>query len=260
MADQAGTLPGLTPTRAALRRRGARVALMSLIAVAACGVLLLAGGRPTPAVSAIPAVPVPAKRLDAKRNGPEALLVRTMREINANRLDVALVEVDKMIDAYPNFRLAHLIKGDILLARARPLTTIGDVIGAPSDEIQDLRDEARARIARQEQRRPAGRVPRYLVQLTNEQRHAVVVDTSKSTLYVFENDDGKLRYLTDYYVSIGKNGIDKFREGDNKTPLGVYHVTNWLSPTQLASKYGKASGLYGAGALPLDYPNALDQR
>jgi murein L,D-transpeptidase YafK len=261
MADQTGAVPGLTATRiVGARGRRVRVALLTLAAAAGGGVFLLIDGSSTPAVSAIPAMPVPARHLETKGDGPEALLVRTMREINANRLDVALAEVDKMIDAYPNFRLAHLIKGDILLSRARPLTTLGDVIGAPSDEIQDLRDEARARIARQEQQRPAGRVPRYLVQLTNAQRHAVVVDTSKSTLYVFENDDGKLRYLSDYYVSIGKNGIDKFREGDNKTPLGVYHVTKWLSPAQLASKYGKASGLYGAGALPLDYPNTWDQR
>lgn len=260
MADQTGTVQGLMATRVDWRRRGARIALVTLMAAASCGVLLLVGGPSTPAVSAIPAMPVPAKHFDTKHNGPEALLARTMREINANRLDVALAEVDKMIDAYPNFRLAHLIKGDILLARARPLTTLGDVNGAPSDEIEDLRDEARARMARHQQQRPAGRVPRYLVQLTDKQRHAVVVDTSKSTLYVFENEDGKLRYLTDYYVSIGKAGIDKFREGDNKTPLGVYHVTSWLSPAQLASEYGKVSGLYGAGALPLNYPNTWDRR
>lgn len=250
----------MTATRVTWRRRGVRFALVTLVAAAACGALLVIGGRSKPAVSAIPAMPVPTTGVDSKRNGPEALLARTMREINANRLDGALSEVDKIIDAYPNFRLAHLIKGDILLARARPLTTLGNVIGVPSGEIEDLRDEARARIARHQHERPTARVPRYLVQLNDEQRHAFVVDTSKSTLYVFENDRGELRYVNDYYVSIGKNGIDKFREGDNKTPLGVYHVTRWFSPQQLASKYGKLSGLYGAGAFPIDYPNFWDRR
>jgi murein L,D-transpeptidase YafK len=247
-------------TQVAWRNRAVSVALVTLVAVAACGVLLVIGGHPKPAISAIPAMPGPSMSAKSKHNGPEALLARTMRDINANRLDGALTEVDRIIDAYPNFRLAHLIKGDILLARAQPITRFGNVIGAPSDEIADLRDEARARIARVEQERPTARVPRYLVQLNDEQRHAFVVDTSKSTLYVFENDDGKLRYVNDYYVSIGKNGIDKFREGDNKTPLGVYHVTRWLSPEQLASRYGKQSGLYGAGAFPLNYPNIWDRR
>ncbi len=240
--------------------RGVRFALIALAACASGVALLVIGGRSTSAVSAIPAMPVPTVSAKSKHNGPEALLARTMREINANQLDGALAEVDKIINTYPNFRLAHLIKGDILLARARPLTTIGNVTGAPSDEIEDLREEARARIARYQDERPKARVPRYLVQLNDEQRHAFVVDTSKSTLYVFENDGGELRYVNDYYVSIGKNGIDKFREGDNKTPLGVYRVTRWLSRDQLASQYGKASELYGAGAFPLDYPNTWDRR
>jgi len=141
----------MTARRATWGHRGARFALVTLLAAGACGTLLVIGGRPTPAVSAIPAMPVPAVTDETKRNGPEALLARTMREINANQLDGALAEVDKIIDAYPNFRLAHLIKGDILLARYQ-------------------------------QERPTARVPRYLVQLNDDQRHAFVVDTSKSTL------------------------------------------------------------------------------
>lgn len=241
------------------RRRALRVALLTLAAVVAVGAALMFGGRSDPAVSAIPAVAVPTGTA-SERDGPDALLVRTMREINANRLDGALAEVDRIIGAYPNFRLAHLIKGDILLARARPLTTLGDVNGVPVSEIEDLREEARVRIARYERRPPAHHVPRYLVQLNSEQRHAFVVDTSSSTLYVFKNDDGNLSYLEDFYVSIGKNGINKFREGDNRTPLGVYHITKWMPRERLVSEYGKQSELYGAGAFPLNYPNVWDRR
>lgn len=244
----------------AQRRRIGRLALLVLVVVGAFGLLLLGGGRPSPAVSAIPAVSAPAVDGELNRTGPEALLVRTMREIEEQRLDGALTEVDKIISAYPNFRLAHLIKGDILLARARPITTLGNVVGAPIDRVEDLREEARARIARYEGRPPAARVPRYLVQLNAEQQHAFVVDTSKSTLYVFKNQGGKVRYVNDFYVTIGKNGTDKFREGDNKTPLGVYHVTGWMPREKLLSKYGKLSDIYGDGAFPLDYPNAWDRR
>lgn len=260
MADQAGTIQGLTAVRGAQRRHAARLVLATLVLAAAGGAFLMIGGRSTPAVSAIPAVSAPAQGLRSSNKGPEALLVRTMREIDAQRLDGALVEVDKIISAYPNFRLAHLIKGDILLARARPLTTLGNAVGVPVDQIEDLRAEARARIARYEARPPAARVPRHLVQLSAEQRHAFVVDTSKSTLYVFENRGGEARYVDDFYVTIGKNGTDKFREGDNKTPLGVYHVTSWMPRKQLDSQYGKQSELYGIGAFPLDYPNVWDRR
>jgi murein L,D-transpeptidase YafK len=165
-----------------------------------------------------------------------------------------------MIRDYPNFRLAHLIRGDLLLARARPLTTVGDAFGAPADRLEDLRAEARARLARIKQPRPVGLVPRYVVQMQSEQRYALVVDTTRSTLYVFENRDGALRYVTDYYVSIGKNGIDKVREGDNRTPIGVYHVTGRLSRAKLDATYGKLAELYGVGALPINYPNEWDRR
>jgi murein L,D-transpeptidase YafK len=80
-----------------------------------------------------------------------------------------------------------------------------------------------------------------------------VVDTAKATLYVFENQAGTVRYLTDYYISIGKNGIDKVREGDKKTPLGVYHVTSSMPREKLAD-------LYGTGAFPINYPNEWDRK
>lgn len=261
MADNARTVQRLIASALPPRGRVARLALLTLAVGAVCAAVIFVGGRSEPAVSAIPAVPVPTAASGSGRNGPDALLVKTMREINANRLDGALAEVDRIIGAYPKFRLAHLIKGDILLARARPLTTLGDVNGVPLDQIEDLREEARMRIARYERTPPAAtHVPRYLVQLTPEQQHAFVVDTSTATLYVFRNQDGALRYVDDFYVSIGKNGINKAREGDNRTPLGVYHVTKWMSRAQLVSEYGKQSELYGVGALPLNYPNAWDRR
>jgi len=108
--------------------------------------------------------------------------------------------------------------------------------------------------------RPQELVPKYLVQLLPQQRHALVVDTATATLYVYENKDGVVRYLTDYYVSIGKEGMDKFREGDNKTPLGVYNVVGDISREVLERRYGPLAGQYGIGAFPINYPNDWDRR
>ena len=166
---------------------------------------------------------------------------------------MALVEVEKVLKAYPNFRLAHLIKGDLLLARAQPLKTMGDASGVPLDRVADFQEEARVRLARYEQERPLDRVPRYLVQLRPDQRYALVVDTSKSTLYLFENRSGVARYVADYYVSSGKNGIEKVSEGDKKTPVGVYHVTRSMPRKKLTD-------FYGTGAFPINYPNEWDRR
>jgi len=190
----------------------------------------------------------------------EALLVKTLAEISNKRMDNALTEIDKVIGAYPNFRLAHLIKGDLLLSRGRAISMMGNVTEVPQEQLDDLRDEARARMVRQHNERPKDQVPRYLVQMPPEQHHALVVDTAKSTLYVFENRDGEARYVADYYVTIGKQGMDKFREGDNKTPLGVYQVTGNMSREMLNNKYGKVAEQYGVGALPISYPNEWDRR
>jgi len=244
--------------RKLLDSRPLRYASATLLVAAVCAGALVMNGRSGQAVSAAPAVLAPS--FSGRHAGPEALLSRTLNEVGNRRLDAAASEIDKVIQGYPNFRLAHLIKGDLLLARAQPLTTVGNASGAPRDRLEELREEARARLARIQQQQPVGLVPRYLVQMQPGQRHALVVDTARATLYVFENHNGEARYVTDYYISIGKNGIDKFREGDNKTPLGVYHVTGRLSREKLNSTYGKLAEQYGVGALPISYPNEWDRR
>jgi len=183
----------------------------------------------------------------------EAMLVRTLTEIRHNRLDAALAEVEKVLHSYPNFRLAHLIKGDLLLSRSRPLRDIGEASNAPPARVEELRDEARVRLARYQLERPTDRVPKYLLQLNAAQKHAIVVDTRLSTLYVFENRGGTPHYVADYYISSGKNGSDKSKQGDKKTPLGVYHVTDNLPRARLTD-------FYGSGAFPINYPNEWDRR
>ena len=216
-----------------------------VFAAALCAAATIAGaGQPVQQLSRAQAAPAGVE--------PEVVLIKTLLAIKANQLDVALTEVEKVLQAYPNFRLANLIKGDLLMSRAHALKAMGGTSGA-ADRVADLRDEARARLARYQHERPVDRVPRYLVQLQPEQKHAIVVDTSKSTLYVFENDNGTARYLADYYISIGKNGFEKLREGDKKTPLGVYHVTSSMPREKLAD-------LYGTGAFPINYPNEWDRR
>ena len=240
--------------------RPARFAAATLLAFAAGGAALIMSSRTGEAVSAPPAVAAPRLNGAHSAPGPEALLYRTLGELSNERVDAAISEIDKVISAYPNFRLAHLIKGDLLLARSRPLATVGNATGAPRDQLEGLRDEARARLARIQHQRPVDLMPRYLLQMQPGQQQAFVVDTARSTLYVFENRNGEPRYVADYYISIGKEGHDKHREGDNKTPLGIYHVTGSLSREKLASTYGKLAEQYGAGALPISYPNEWDRR
>ena len=186
----------------------------------------------------------------------EPALSGVIEAIEANRHDLALQRVEKLIAAHPNFRLAHLIRGDLLLARTRPLQTFGNVVKTvPPEKVEDLRAEAlvRLRALRVGERPGSGRVPSGILQLHPGQRYALLVDSRHSRLYVFENAAGRPQYVADYYVSLGKRGVEKAREGDQKTPIGVYHVTANL-PRQ------KLTDFYGAGAYPINYPNQWDRR
>src|SRR3546814_18217342 len=51
---------------------------------------------------------------------------------------------------------------------------------------------------------------------------------------------------------MGKNGWGKQSAGDNRTPVGIYHITSWIDGSKLPP-------FYGAGAFPLNYPNLWAQ-
>ena len=185
--------------------------------------------------------------------GTEAQLVKSLQSINSNHLDLALNEVDSLLRATPNFKLAQLVKGDLLMAHAGVIDNFGSASNAPHEKIEDLRDEARVRLQRVMSQSDTKLRPRFLWQLDAQQKYALVVDTSRSTLFVYENVAGEPRYVTDFYITIGKLGTEKFSSGDQRTPIGVYFVSAELPRKQLAD-------MYGSGAYPLSYPNEWDRR
>ena len=185
--------------------------------------------------------------------GSEAQLVKSLQAINDNRLDIALNEVNSLLQVNPNFKLAQLVKGDLLMARAGAIDNFGSVANAPRGKIEDLRDEARVRLQRVLSQSEAKLKPRFLWKLDARQKYALVVDASRATLFVYENVNGEPRYVTDFYITLGKLGTDKASQGDQRTPIGVYFVTTELPRNKLAD-------FYGSGAYPLSYPNEFDRR
>ena len=184
---------------------------------------------------------------------PEVQLAKSLQALKNNRLDIALNEVDSLLRANPKFKLAQLVKGDLLMARAGEINSFGGAANAPRDKIADLRDEALVRMQRVQSQPPLKLAPRYLWKLDEQQKYALVVDTSRSTLYVYENVNGEPHYITDFYITIGKLGTEKVSEGDQRTPIGVYFVNAELPKNKLAD-------MYGSGAYPLSYPNEWDRK
>ena len=169
----------------------------------------------------------------------------------------ALEKAGKLAADRPNFQLAQLVYGDLLAARTRPLQSVGDMPGdiarAGATALGDLREEAQQRLASLKEKPPEGYVPSQFLKMAPQTRSAMAIDASRSRLYFFENTGSGLQLKADYYVSMGKAGISKSQEGDQRTPLGVYFVSSHLDRRTLTD-------FYGVGALTLNYPNMLDVR
>ena len=183
---------------------------------------------------------------------PEVMLIEVYKDLASDHLRVAQAKADELVEAYPNFRLGQLIRGDLLMMSTHVVTTFGDVPNGPEDKLKNLREEAVAHLNSLRERPDPNLIPRSVLQLRDDQKHVLIVDAARSRLYVYENLDGKLKFVNDYYVSQGKLGVNKIKAGDQKTPLGVYYITGRLSGARLPD-------FYGAGALPINYPNEWDK-
>lgn len=101
--------------------------------------------------------------------------------------------------------------------------------------------------------RASGRHPSNLFQLPPSVKNALVFNLEDNRMHVYEVDDGETRSIGDYFVAVGKQGIRKRREGDEKTPVGIYFVSSYIPGDSLPA-------IYGVGAFPISYPNAWDRR
>ena len=77
----------------------------------------------------------------------------------------------------------------------------------------------------------------------------IVVNKAQKTLQSFEYTGGALEQIFSQSVITGKSG-DKFKEGDLKTPVGVYDIREKFTPPD---------PFYGELAMSLSYPNVLDK-
>lgn len=189
--------------------------------------------------------------------GAEARLIAIYEMFGRGQARPALAKARDLVRDYPNFQLAQLVYGDLLAAQVPPTNALPDTAsiarmrGNPA--MSDLHEESKRRLQALRERPPPNTVPSQFLALSTRSRYAIAVDASRSRLYLFENTDKGLKLTADYYISVGKSGTDKLAEGDARTPLGVYYITSSLDPKSLKD-------FYGAGALPINYPNPYDAR
>ena len=198
----------------------------------------------------------PASSAKGSAAPAESRLIEIYRLIGQARQREALAQAETLVREHPNFQLAQLVYGDLLTSQTRPVRMLGDVppdtARAGASALAELREESQLRLKALREPPPPGMLPSQFLTLAPSSRHAIAIDVSRSRLYLFENSRAGLRLAGDFYVSIGKLGAEKQLEGDQRTPLGVYFITSNLDPKSLRD-------FYGVGALPINYPNALDQ-
>ena len=192
----------------------------------------------------------------APRDGQaEARLIEIYKLIGQAKTRPALAMAEKLVAEHPNFQLAQLVYGDLLTAQQRPVRVVGNMADtlaqANAPQLAELRQESLLRLQALQAKPLPGAVPAQFLSLSTKNKHAIAIDTTRARLYLFENTTEGLKLLGDYYISVGKSGIEKTIEGDLRTPLGVYFVTSNLNPKSLKD-------FYGSGALPINYPNQLD--
>ena len=182
------------------------------------------------------------------RFSPEARLIDVYRAIAAGD-PRALSLAEALVRDVPGFQLGQLVYGDLLLSRtgsSPAFATLTDGPPAVREQLQKLRVEANRRLNSLREVPPFGTWPEQVLELASNVRHVVVVDASRSRVYVFEHRTTGLQLIRNFYASIGRAGFDKQVEGDLRTPLGVYHINSRLDDKQLDE-------LYGVGA-PIELP------
>jgi len=197
-------------------------------------------------------LPVVPKKNISDVETVESLLIESLELISNGDLDQASKVIGKLIVLAPNFKLAHLIRGDILTAYSMSIDNFGgSAIEINSNKVEELKKEAQRRIKGYLISNKNNELPKFNILPSKTDKYLIYVDMDSSRLFIFENNNGKYLYLSDYYVTIGKNGYEKKFEGDKKTPFGTYFIQKKIQR--------KLEDFYGDAAYPLNYPNKYDK-
>ena len=241
-----------TSIRSAVNQKSYRVrSILSLAALSSC----LAWGS--------------AAHADTEQTKAEKRLVEILAQIERREINEAFRAVTELTEEVPTFRAAQLLYADMLrmrtgvppmgeqlaISQAAPSRLnigVADQSIAPPEFFKGLHNELQRRRQASMDPPPPGMVPSNLQHLSPSVRHVIAVDTSKSRLYVFANGPKGLEVVSNFYVTVGRNGVNKRVEGDQRTPLGVYFVGRQIPGEKLPD-------LYGTGALTVNYPNDWDR-
>lgn len=184
----------------------------------------------------------------------EQKLLSGLSAINELKFEQAVDTFSELGKDYPKYRLAHLITADLLATRSGQQELMNLVHKRNPKSVGKLLDEAEVRWQfSREELNNSQHFDDFVIK-SAQQRHILLVSLQESRLYLYERgSNGDMQQVADYYVTMGRKGSGKRKEGDLRTPIGVYHMIDLLPGEDLPD-------LYGVGALPLNYPNEWDKK
>jgi len=180
----------------------------------------------------------------------EQSILDAIRNIQGLNHAQALDSTRKLIKQYPNSRLGQMLYADLLLAKTEPLAQIGS--GISTDRaLRDFTQEIQLRWKHDKSLTHKGLLPENILFMAKSQPYVILVDQQNSRIYVYRNQNGTPVLETDYFITIGLKGPGKQKRGDQKTPIGIYHVTRYIDDQELPDLYGRgAAAVSGYTAHP----------
>jgi hypothetical protein len=193
----------------------------------------------------------PVAGAESRADTAEQDLIDAVLEAERGRATAAQRTLADLVSRRSNFEAASALLMDLQRGGDGSLDAVAADVSP--ERLAELREEiVRRRDALAFQ--PGDRVPSVLIQIAEDERAALVMDASRSRLYLFvPGPDGVPVLMDSFYSSVGSAGMGKQLRGDLRTPLGVFRIQYYILGEDLPD-------LYGAGALTLDYPTAWDRQ
>ncbi len=120
---------------------------------------------------------------------------------------------------------------------------------APPVEVADIAPALRAGIA----------VPSNVLALSGKASHLFLVEKASHRLFVLEVGDDGMKLTGTYQVKTGSQQGDKQREGDHRTPEGVFFLREKYPRNRILSMVGRGNAFqYGDMAFVTNYPTPID--
>ena len=136
----------------------------------------------------------------------EAELFAALDRFDSGDRAGGLEELSRVVADHPRFRAARLIHASLRETKDPRATLAALVPRPPASLLDEPTDEAHSRLSYWFRRPPRGHLPDVLVQAAPYRTKAVVADTARSRLYLFDWSEGGWAMRGDWYTSIGRGG------------------------------------------------------